>query len=269
MNSVVSFNFNEIFAFFTVLVRMSVLFAILPFLGDSAIPGKIKILLALAVSLVIYPTLVSNGVIVPSRMSVWTSSASGIIQVITLEALFALALGFSAKIIFMAIQIGGDIIGNFMGFASASQFDPHQESQSQIVAKLLTTLMLLLFLVMDGHHLMLKAALRSYEIIGIGKVVLGGTFSERILTFSGEMIRIGMQLGAPMALSLFAINIVYGVFAKAMPQMNILILSLSVSAFVGLFVLLVSLPEFQSTSRSLFSRIGDEMGYTMESMQGP
>ncbi len=268
MSPIVSFNFNEIFSFFTVLVRVSVLFVVLPFFGEQTIPIKIKVLLSLAIAMMLYPTLVTSHLLLPNTIGAYAQSAGGIVQVITLEILFALALGFSAKLVFMAIQVGGDVIGNFMGFAAASQFDPNQQSQTQVVTQLLYTLMLLVFLAIDGHHLMLEATLRSYEIVGVGEVKLGGSFAERLLTFSGQMIRLGLQLGAPMAISLFAINVIYGVFAKALPQMNILILSLSVSAFVGLFVLLISLPEFQSTSTNLFSTIGDEMGHTMTSMKG-
>jgi flagellar biosynthesis protein FliR len=168
----------------------------------------------------------------------------------------------------MAIQIGGDIIGNFMGFSAASQFDANQQSQSQVVERLLYTLMVLVFLAVNGHHLMLMAVMKSYEVVGIGQASISGNFAQRLVEFSSSMIRLGMQLAAPMAFSIFVINLIYGVFAKALPQMNILILSLSVSAFVGLFVLLVSLPQFQSTSTELFSRIGHEMGTTLLTLKG-
>ena len=251
-----NFTQEDFLTFFAVLVRISVLIAVFPVFGDRLVPPPIKVLLSLAITTAIYPVLVGMGQVSPSNAAVWGLTSSGIAGVIGIEVVFALALAFSARVVFDAIQIGGDITGSLMGFSTASMYDPHQESQSQVIAQLQMTFAMLIFLGIDGHHLFLSATVKSFEIVGLGGAKIGAQFSEMILKLSGETLRLGLQLAAPTALTFFGVNIVYGIFAKAMPQINILILSFSISALVGMFVLLISYTEFHETILVLFERLG-------------
>ena len=261
-------NEEEILTFFAVLVRFGTMMAVLPFVGDTLIPPMVKVLLSLAVSAVLYPMLVGSGQVHPGEAAAWGSSAWGIVSTVGAEALFGLAVGFSARVVFDAINMGGNIAGTFMGFASASQFDPHQEAQTQVVAQFQIALATLAFLALDGHHLMLRAALGSYEVVGLGRAAFGGGFVGELTRLTGEMMRLALQIAAPMALSLFAVNVVYAVIAKAMPQLNVLILSFSVSALIGLFVMVATIGEFGTAASELFAQLGDRMSAVMRAMKG-
>lgn len=93
-----------------------------------------------------------------------------------------------------------------------------------------------------------------------------GAFSQKLVQLSGEVVKLGVQLGAPVALALFGVNIVFGVMAKALPQLNILVLSFATSAMVGLVVMFLSIPEFQETAGGIVARAGSWMTGTMVSM---
>ena len=261
-------NEEEILTFFAVMVRFGTVMAILPVVGDALIPAMVKILLSVAVSAVLFPMLVATGQIHPGEAAAWGASAWGIVSTVGSEALFGLAIGFSARVVFDAINMGGNIAGTFMGFAAASQFDPHQEAQTQVVAQVQIALATLGFLALDGHHLMLRAALGSYDVVGLGRAAFTGGFVQALARLTADVIRLAMQIAAPMALSLFAVNVVYAVIAKAMPQLNVLILSFSVSALIGLFVMLATLGEFQSATSELFAQMGDRMLGLMRAMKG-
>lgn len=254
-----AFNFSEsdLFAFFAVLVRFSILVAVLPVTGDRAIPGIVKILLSLSITFALFPALVASGKVSTIEAGVWGSSVSGIVSVIALETLAALILGFTARMLFDAITFGANLVGNFMGFAAASQFDAHQESQTQVVAQLQTTLAMLVFLALDGHHLMLRAALESYNYLGVGKIQINAAFAQRLGDLTAQVFKFGIQIAAPVAVSLFVVNVAFGVLAKAMPQMNVLVLSFAASAFVGMAVMFVSMSEFQAVSGNILGRMGD------------
>jgi flagellar biosynthesis protein FliR len=262
------FNFSEpeLLTFFAVLVRFSVLVAVLPFIGDKMIPMTAKVLFALATTIALFPALVTTGQVKPGDALIWGRSAGGIAGVVALEALVALVLGYTARLLFDAISLGANLAGNFMGFAAASTYDPHQETQTQVIAEIQLAVAMLMFLAVDGHHLMLQSALDSYRIVGLGQADIGATLSQRLIEFSGQVIRFGIQLTAPVAISLFAVNIAFGVIAKAMPQLNILVLSFSVTALVGLLVMFISVPEFASTSSNLLGRMGDWMSTSLLAM---
>ena len=104
------FSENDILAFFAVLVRISCFFSIMPIFGDRSITPVVKILLALSVSTILYPILVSQGSIVPADAQVWSLTAYSLIKAVTLEAAFGLVLGFYSKLIFEFIQMGGEML---------------------------------------------------------------------------------------------------------------------------------------------------------------
>ena len=259
---------NDALTFFVVLVRYGTLFAIVPILGDRMIPAPIKILCSLGISAALYPALVHSGVVKPEYAAVWGASTSTLIYTVALESLFGLVLGFCAKLVFDGVQFGANLTGNFMGFAAASQFDPHQESQSEVVAQLQMTIAMLLFLVMDGHHFFLHAAMDSYKIVGVGELSLSALFSKQLIQMTGDTFTLGLQLSAPIAISLFLVNVVYGVMAKNMPQMNVLVLSFSVSALIGLLILFISLPEYVSVLSEHFNGLIQRLRDLMTVMHG-
>lgn len=252
-------------SFFAVLVRFGVVFAVLPVIGDRNVPGPLKILFAVSVTIALFPTLLKTGQIKPGNAATWASSPSGIASTVGFEALVGLALGYVAKMSFETINFGSNLVGNFMGFASASTYDPHQESQTQVVAEIQMAIAMLLFLAIDGHHLMLRAALESYRVVGlggamaVGKAGFGAAFGARIVEMSGEVIKFGILLASPVAVSLFAVNVAFGVLAKAMPQLNILVLSFAVTALVGLIVMLISIPEFQGVTEIILGKMSEWM----------
>ncbi len=248
-----------ILVFFAVLVRLSVLFAVTPIYGDRVVPGPVKILLSVALSILMFPVLLSAGRLDPAAAQKWGASVSGIVSTISIEVVTGLVIGYSCKLLFDGIQMGTELVGNFMGFAMASQFDPHQETQTEVISRFHMVLTMLLFLAMDGHQLVLQGALKTFEIIPIGGATFGGALSQYVMRLGSECLWIAIQIAAPMALSLFVINVIYGVLSKAMPQLNILTLSLSVSAAVGLLVLGMSLPAFHDVTAGIVSRMEERM----------
>ena len=255
------FNFGEqeLIAFFMVLVRFATLFSVLPFFGDRLIPSPVRVLLALIVSVVVFPILKMSQGAHLSDIATLGRSVSGIVCTTISEVFIGLLLGFTAKLIFEGIAFGANLIGNLMGFASATSYDPHQESQTEIIAQLQTTIAMLLFLTLDGHHLILKASLNSFNLVGIGMLSMNLAMVERLTAMTSQIFSFGLELAAPMAIALFGVNLVFGLISKALPQMNILILSLSVSGLVGLVVMFIGVPGFYSLNVGMFENIADWM----------
>ncbi len=262
------FSPEELLAFFAVLVRFGTLCAVLPIVGDRMVPAPVKVLFALGVSIALFPALVHRGDVRLADAYRWGSTSGGIVGTVFLEAVIGLVLGYTSKLCFEAISIGANLAGNFMGFAMATQFDPHQESQTQVVAEIQVMMAMLLFLALDGHHLMLRAAFDSYHLVGLGKAGFTDLFAHKLIELTGQVFTFGIQLAAPVAVSIFAVNVGFGVAGKALPQLNILGLSMGVTALVGLGVLWVSLPEFSSGVVSILERMGDWMRIMMAAMVG-
>lgn len=255
--SLFQFSQEEVLTFFAVLVRYSVLFAVLPFIGDKMIYGPLKIVFALVVSIAMFPVLISRHYVDPKDALVWGSQASSIAGTIGLEVLFALALGFTARLLFDAIGFGANLVGNFMGFASANIYDPHQETQTQVVGEFQMSIAMLIFLALDGHHLLLRASLDSYRIVPMGSAGFTAIFAQRITEMTANVLKFAIQIAAPVGLAIFSVNVAFGVISRAMPQVNILVLSFAVTSLVGMIVLLIGLPEFYTGVAGIFSKLED------------
>jgi flagellar biosynthesis protein FliR len=262
------FSPEEIFTFFAVLIRVSVLIAVMPVFGDKLIPGPVKVLLSLAITASIFPGLIKQGVVRPADAAIWAESTWGIIRTIGQEAFVALALGFTAKLVFDAIQIGANLASNMMGFSMASVYDPHHETQTTVVAEIQMAIAMLAFLALDGHHLLLHGALDSYRFCGIGEAGATALMQTRLIDMTSTVFRFGIQLGAPITVVMLAVNVAFGVFSKTMPSMNVLVLSLGISAFAGMVVMMLSAPEFQTVASNVMSRTEDWMQGMLVVMAG-
>ncbi len=250
---------EEILTFIAVLIRFSILFSLLPFIGDRLIPAPIKVLTALAASIAMFPLLVESQSIRPADARMWGASLGGIVSTVFLESFFAILLGFTARFAFEGISFGAHLVGNLMGFASASIYDPHQEAQTEVVAQIQTSIAMLVFLALDGHCLLLKASLDSYKIVGLGRVSISHIVGKKLVEFSSEIFLFGIQIAAPVALTLFALNLAFGIVSKAMPQLNILVLSFAVSALIGFAVIYLSVPEFCQMTASIFEQMHSQV----------
>lgn len=243
---------EELLCFFMVLMRMSTLMVLLPIFGDRTVPGPVKILLSVTFSAVLFPILKANGAIHVEDALVWSATTGKLLMTVASEVMVGLAVGFAAQLVFHAIQIGGDFIAQFMGLSMASMYDPHMENQTMVLGQLISALAMLTFLAIDGHHILLQAMIETFNLIPQGHFVINEAFRNSIITLVGNTILFGIQLSAPMAACMLLVNIVYGIVGKALPQLNILTLSMASSVMIGGFVLLVSYPSIQNGMASIF-----------------
>lgn len=260
------FSPNEMITFFAVLVRYSILFSLLPLVGEKAVPATVKILLSLSVSICLYPGLIKSGVIHPEAASQWSATMGGIISTISSEALVGILLGFISKFAFDAINMGANFMGAQMGFSMATIYDPMQESHTIVISEIHFALAMLAFLAFDGHIYILKSALSSYEIVGLGQGSLSGVTSQYLIEMTGQLIKFAIQISAPVAIVMFLVNIVFGVLSRALPQMNILILSFAITTGLGMVIMFITLPEFMSISMNLIGKTDEWMSGILYSL---
>jgi flagellar biosynthesis protein FliR len=123
--------------------------------------------------------------------------------------------------------------------------------------------------------MMLRSALQSYQWIGVGGIggqwANGGgasVLSQRLIAMGSDVLKFGIQLSAPIAIVIFAVNVVFGVLARAVPQLNILVMSVTISAFIGLLVMLLSLGELQGLTINILARMNDWMEGALRAMAG-
>ena len=247
-----SWSTTELLSFFMVLMRISTLIMLLPVFGDKVVPAPVKVLLSLTFSAVLFPVLKSNGTIHLKDAEAWSETSGKLLLTIATEILIGIGVGFASQLVFHSIQIAGDFMSQLMGFSMASMYDPHMETQTVVLGQMFSALAMLTFLALDGHHMLFRAMVETFHLIPQGHLALNEAFKNSMLGLVKNTLLFGIQLSAPMAACMLLVNIVYGILAKALPQLNILTLSMASSALIGGFVLLVTYPGIQSGMSNIF-----------------
>ena len=119
-------------------------------------------------------------------------------------------------------------------------FDPHMESQTSGVAIMLYFLTGVLAFSTNTHHYILDAFFMSYKLVPImGSYPIASGLNDFVKA-SSNIFTIGLKIAAPIVALMFLINIAFAILGKAVPRMNVFILSFSVKIYAGLFLLLLT-----------------------------
>jgi flagellar biosynthetic protein FliR len=255
------FSETEIVPFFASLMRVGGLFLIIPIFGDSTIPPMVKLFLSFTINMVVFPIAAARGLTIATAAA---SSDVGIILLILKEAAVGLTLGFVAKIFFDGLTFAFGHIGNQMGFNMASAYDHHTEANMPVISHMIMIFATMLFLALNGHHLFLRALVQSYQVVPIGGLVVSKSLVAYVLETSAQVFWIAAKLSAPMALMIFLINCAFGIVAKAVPQINVFVVSFTINILAGFVVISLSLPVFGTNMAEIFQLMAQRMDHLMK-----
>ncbi len=236
---VFAFNEFQILLFFAALVRIGCLMMLMPFFGDSTIPPLVKIFLSFILCLIMFPFIQSQATALPHDIF---ETSIGITVIVFKEATVGLVVGFIAKMFFESLSFAFTYMGMQMGFTMAAAYDVHTEASIPMISKFVMILATLLFLSFDGHHMLIKAMLESFHMVPVGAAVINKHMVGYIMDAGSQVFWIAVKLSAPMALVIFLVNLGFGIIAKAVPQINVLVVSFTVNILTGFLVVLLTLP---------------------------
>jgi flagellar biosynthetic protein FliR len=218
---------------------------IVPFFGGSAVPGRVKVATATAFVVIVYPSL--EGALPVGQPLPF--GPLGFIAMLAKECFVGFTLGFVATLVFEAIQVAGRIIDFQRGATIGEVYAPQLQTQVSELGQFKLQFAIVLFLMIGGHHAFIEALLRSYEAIpatGFPRLDPGWTPQVAFLvTLSGQVISIGVQLAAPAMVALLLTDLFFGIINRVAPQINVFFLSLPVKMMVGIFVVMAALTLYQ------------------------
>jgi len=211
---------------------MGAMTMILPALGETSIPVRVRLLLALSVSIIIY-TLVRGAVPIMPVAPV----ALGVL--IICEVLIGIMMGLSIRLLVSALHVAGTVIAMQSGLAMAQAFDPAQGGQSSLVATFMTLLGVTLVFVTDLHHLMISAMYNSYNLFPIGGEIMIGGFAELITETVSNSFKLGLQMAAPIIVYALVFNAGLGIIARLVPQLQVFFVAIPINLVMGFVILAV------------------------------
>jgi len=154
------------------------------------------------------------------------------------------ALGFAVLLLFVGIQFAGQLVGLQMGFGIVNVIDPQSSNQVSIIGQYLNILAVLILLTTNGHHMILKGLVSSFDVVPLGGVELKASVAAKMIVLTSQAFIVAVKIAAPILLSLFLVSVALGILARTVPQMNVFIVGFPVQIAVGLTALIVALPMF-------------------------
>ncbi|BCK86716.1 hypothetical protein MIZ01_0482 [Sideroxyarcus emersonii] len=229
------------------LARILALIASAPIYGIKEVPARIKVGLALAITLVIAPTLD-----IPAGLD--PASAQGLL-VLLQQMVAGLVIGLSMQLIFSAVEMAGDIAGLQMGLGFASFYDPQNATFTPVVAQFLGIIATLVFLAADGHLYMLSALADSFQDFPIGASVPAAHAFRTMAEWGGSLFSHALQFSLPMIGVLLITNLALAILTRSAPQLNIFAVGFPITITVGFVTLLLTLP-YLSPLMEYFTHVG-------------
>ena len=237
-----------VLVYLLVFARTGAMVMLLPAIGEASMPPMVRLVLALAISLALAPTVQSA---YPQGAPA-SSIALGLM--IAQEVTAGILIGTMARIIMSALQVAGTLIATQTGLAYASTVDPtSQGEQSAIVANFFSLLAVVLIFATNLHHLAIAAVAGSYHLIPPGGTLPTGDMAELAIRLVSGSFALGFQMAAPFLVFGFALSVGLGVLARLMPQLQIYMVAMPANILVGFILMALILGSLMTLFLNFYS----------------
>jgi flagellar biosynthetic protein FliR len=202
---------------------------LLPGFGESNIPTRVKLSIALLLTLIILP-------LHRTAYTVDLNSMTSLGVLMVHEIIIGIVLGATARVTLSALSVAGSVIAQQLGLGFVTAVDPTQGQQGQIIGNFLTILGLTLLFATDSHYLVIAALSDSYRIFAPGDLMPSGDVASLATTAFAASFKLGLQLSAPFLVFGLVFNIGLGVLARLMPQMQVYFVGVPLSIIAGFLI---------------------------------
>lgn len=238
---------DKFVVFFLIFVRMTSLFVVAPVFGRQNTPTYLKVGLSFFCSLIILPLI---GDVRVDYNDIFTYTL-----LVAKEFAVGIILGYISFLVFSALYVAGQIIDVQIGFGMVNLLDPINDIQVPLTSNFLYMLTTILFLMMDGHHILLGAIYKSFNILPIGGFLFTQELVHNIISIFCDIFIIGFKISAPVLAACMLAEMGLGILARTVPQMNVFMVGMPLKLAVGLLTLLFMMPVFVKVLNITFDKM--------------
>ncbi len=230
-------------AFLSVLGRVAGAVLSSPFFRRGQVPVMIRAALCLTLSLFLTPLVGVEAsrldLVFPLRLAY--------------EVLVGLLLGYLFTLVVSGVTMAGGLMDFEMGFGLAHVFDPNAGVFSSLLARFYTMLAVLIFLLAGGHHLLVVSIVASYRVFPAGGLEFPLILSTAAAKAAAEVFVVAVRVAAPVVGALFVADVVFGLVARSVPQLNVFVLGIPLKVLLGLLAVAVTMPATVVFLRRIFT----------------
>ena len=252
-------HWTEVVTFLLVLGRTSGLVVGAPFWGGAASPRLVRVVLAMGLGVAVYPfALPAVGAEQPEF------SLLSLLLALGREVLFGLVIGWTSQLLFAGMRLAGQQMEMKMGLGLTQLVDPHDGGQTSLMSAILDLLASLVFLAVNGHQLLIRALVSSYQLFPLPLAATTATVSLMEVLFVmieavGGIFSIALRVSAPVVVGLLLADVVLGVTSRMVPQLNLFAVILPVQFAFGLLLLFLAVPFLVWFCADQLSTIGVQL----------
>jgi flagellar biosynthetic protein FliR len=235
-------------SFMWALFRIAAMVTIAPVFGSRSIPARVKLGIALGLTVVIVP-------IIPMPEPVAPLSADAILITIQ-QIIIGAALGLALQFVFAMFVIGGQVIAYQMGLGFSKMVDPQSGTQVPVVSQFYIIVLTLMFFALNGHLTLIRVLAESFTSLPISTHGLSLDSMWTLIQWSGAMYVAGIQIALPAVASIMLVNFTFAVVTRSAPQFNIFSIGFPMTMIIGFFVIMVTLtgilPQIKNQLNAVF-----------------
>jgi len=247
--------------FLLLLTRVSGIFIISPFFGSLNIPVYFRAAASFAFTLVLFPVVDNvQGVEAPATVLGYTGAVLS-------ELFVGWLIGFIAYISFATITMAGKVMDMQVGFAIVNVMDPTSGQQMPLIGSFLYNLGVIVFLVTNGHHMIISALFESFKLVPILGASPDLSLPLIIARFTTGIFLTGMKIAMPVTFAILLVNVGMGILARTMPQMNIFVVGIPLHLMIGMLILTMVLPFYVLFLDVVFDEMYGNITIALEALQ--
>lgn len=244
-----SFSMQDLEFFLLIFVRVTCFIYIAPFFGMSNTPARVKAGFGILLSILLYQF------VVPHETLAYGSIA-GYVALVLKEGITGLLIGFGANICNSIVLFAGKIIDMETGLSMVSLFDPVSKEQVGFSGVLYEYAIMLILIITDMHHYILRAFIDTYQLVPTGGVILrSDKLMLSMVQFMTDYMVIGFRICLPVFSAMLLLNAILGVLAKVAPQMNMFAVGMQLKILVGLGVMFITVGLLPNISNFIFTEM--------------
>ncbi|CAN5198540.1 flagellar biosynthetic protein FliR [soil metagenome] len=238
--------------FMLVFARIGAMVMLLPGFGEANIPVRVRLGIALALTLIILP-------LHRNDYHVSMTSIAPLLVLMIHEIIIGVVLGATARVTLSALAVAGSVIAQQLGLGFVTTIDPTQGQQGALIGNFLTMLGLALLFATDMHHLVIAALNESYNAFSPGELMSSGDVAALATRAFATAFKIGVQLSAPFIVFGLVFNLGLGVLARLMPQMQVYFVGVPLSILGGFLILAAIIATMMGTYLDYFGGVLHEL----------
>ncbi len=257
------FPMDAMAAFLLVFFRVSGATLSAPLFSNRSFPLRIRIWVAFLLAVICFPLAWDKTTV--GTFSGLFQGMPVMVLAVGSEIFLGWCLGFIASLMVWGAQLAGHIFDQEIGLSIGAVFDPVTEVQGAIVTQLLFTLALLVFVLLDGHHLVIISVVRSFEVVPPGSFPFSAASGDFIVSgVGGELWQVGLRLALPTMAALLMVTVAMAILARVVPEMNIFVLGFALRVGLGLMLATLLLPFLVDVFREVLVTTDRLLGEFLE-----